>query len=193
MIIALCCDRVRCSVFFGHLISLHVPLETPKWRWLGFAAGRLSRRRGRRCRSLLPLGCGSSAQQKVYCYQTAVPHKVVICIFNGSALKGSVLWRCLPGGFPLRVCVKVCHRVLPLEGVLFSCFLSSPGWISFVLQPPHAQTCAACDTLRGLRYCLKKKWDAQLLRPSRSRRYCLTVIKRSRYQTTADTQSEKSS
>lgn len=142
--------------FFGHLISLHVPLETPKWRWLGFAAGRLSRRRGRRCRSLLPLGCGSSAQQKVYCYQTAVPHKVVICIFNGSALKGSVLWRCLPGGFPLRVCVKVCHRVLPLEGVLFSCFLSSPGWISFVLQPPHAQTCAACDTLRGLRYCLKK-------------------------------------
>lgn len=100
-------------------------------------------RRWRCCSSLQPLECRSyfainvltSRQQLLLQkvadaklgWKAAVLEKVVGCMFSGSAVKGRVVWWCLPGAWPLGACVKVCHRVLPLQGVLSSCFCPPMG------------------------------------------------------------------
>lgn len=44
-------------------------------------------------------------------------------------------------------------------------FLSSHGWIPFILRPSRAQTCAACDTLRGYVIASKNEMHNRRARP----------------------------
>lgn len=84
------------------------------------------------------LGCGSRRQQKLNYHLLSLAGSADQRW--GAACCHGASWEVFLLGFVERCVVVFC---------LFGVFLSSHGWIPFILHPSHAQTCAACDTLRG--------------------------------------------